>query len=462
MLLIGFINTGQHDGPCDMRVQTLWLLVEGIVWLWPLWWVLGVDALAIEGGMLALLMLFVWGLGGKKTLGLNISLLALVASWFWLWQLVAALQIGDLGRWMAFLPRWLGWFILICFLILHQNIRETARALFERILRALFWGLVLQSSVALLAEFLFLGTDVVFRFKAPLGNLLLKAFPSYAHDAYVQALLAQRFLGRVANNPIGSGKFLRLVGFFYYPTLYAAFLVLLYPYSKRIKKRFLRWVVQMLLVLALVFAASRTGLVMFAILWTIDHFVALWTKAKSKDRWLIGAFVGGGSLLLLLALGLALFSSAYIREVVDHFIIYRAQERFVVYIESAKLLLRSPLWGYGRPFDPNPNDFVPAYGTHSAYLNIAFSFGLGGLVLWMGVYGIAGLKIIFSGQIKPNTGLTHSTWALLGFAGIALTTIISSHFLLFLTPWLIWLSDNEFARPWRLISVQRRGDNAKR
>lgn len=390
---------------------------------WPLWWILGIDQIFPP----VMVILVGTGIIVSSRGKFSISLPARVLFIFLLVQLISATQIGTLGRLLAFGLRW-GYWLSIFFLFIYI---ENARIPERNLRKLVYTGLmivILQAVIGVVSIILYTINGGYFTFIAPLGKAIVQLLPP---DPYLETVFVVREIGRIGS--FFSYKYLRLLGFETLPTLYSMVLALSVPlvvyfFSKG------KWRVMLLglIFINLIFTTSRTSLLVLLSGSLIFYLFVIRTSRNKKQLLLLSSTMIAivGFVLVITNLSAVLFS-------VDSLTSFRSETRLSSYDGAIKTFFQSPLFGFGTPIDPDPTDYVPAYGTHSQYLSVLFSHGIIGFVVFIVLLFSLWFVLISLRRKKRYRNFADiGIWIFISYLLNGVTTLFTTNYFALIFPWL--------------------------
>jgi hypothetical protein len=425
-LILPFVNT-------PPLIDLLMLIA-----LLPLWWALGVDQLIWLAAAPYVALRLLIGQRGRVRLPMPLRWLALFIGV----QFVSLFFIAEAERYITFVRTTGAYIAAWCVALVIVNTVDTARKV--RLVIGVLVGTLIV--VALLG---LLGIVGVWRpqFTAPIALLI----PDSLENTDYGANLVVRKLGGESWFTL-LGSYYRLAGTFFYPTTYAAALLMIIPLAL-----LSFWTARSLLSWGLLGAA----LLLFAVnlLYTTGRLAMVGVVAGGAyfvlfaSRWRTLSRMTAVALLALVIGALLVWMwqegelPGAIIEPLDELVFARGagsvNDRGNIYAETLTSALERPLFGWGTERDlPTLGDF-PA-GSHSYYLGVLYKYGGVGLL----IFACMGASIWHSTRpprTRSATGdarslvrlLWYGRWLLIGLVVNAVTEIFDLDTSVLMLTWTI-------------------------
>ena len=324
-----------------------------IIWLYPLWWILGLgQILIIVFGLIGLFVFLFRGrpsVSGTEVIFLSFVIVALASSFF----VSSPSRLFEVAR-----------NILVFFVVLFGSnyIRKNLKRsqIYQYLILLLFWGAIIALLSFLLKEKI--------SFNAPIAMII----PESLKDFSLVKNLYSKNTGAYYFSLIGN--FWRTKSLYSYPTSFAITSVLLlsstYYYIFKIKKSFnlkiLYWITVILVI------ATTTRIAIFSLLIIFGFILILEKKVVIIIFMFLAMFIFMVTSGELINTGIEVFNN--IRGSGSN------SFRVSLYTETFDHFLKKPIFGWGAQV-PHKG-FYAALGSHSTYLNTLLCYGIIGSLLF--------------------------------------------------------------------------------
>jgi len=344
-----------------------------LLYLLPVWWILGIEQ-------------FIWlpgfGLAALKVIARR-KKVKFVSTLRWMYlflitNLVSGLFIEEGFRIISFL-RAFGCYVAIFFLVFILTNEIHSWDQIDLLLRRLIFTILLASLVGILG--------IVGLWRPVIPSIAGFFFPDWSRNSDYGIIITFRDIGYIGWF-LGVDYF-RVSSFFLYPTLYASVLAATLPmiffytaWSEEFKTRIFWGLAIIVVFVNLLWTTGRIAIISFLI--GACYYAIAFSRVKYFFRY------GLVTLLFFLALTIMITEEVrgYLIWLYETLILARGSgsyySRLLVYIETVRLFVDRPLFGWGTELDL-PNVGYPA-GSHSYYLGVLFRYGLIGLLTFTGLF----------------------------------------------------------------------------